>query len=229
MSYSLKDVLKSLNVLFISKKNYIQQKEIDILEMFFYKITISYSSERAIKVFSSEHPDVIITDIDLPNMNGIELCKNIRKSNPTIPIIILSNNKSEEYLFQAIRLQVVDFIVKPLKIDNLIFALNQTAKHIVNHGNITIRLGNGNIYNYKEKTIFDNKGTVKKLTKNEFRLLELLLANKHHTLSKKEIESYLWANENITESAFKSLFSRLRQKIGKDNIKNSFGVGYQLV
>ena len=172
---------------------------------------------------------MVITDIDLPKTNGINLCKSIRKTNAKIPIIILSKNKDEKYLFEAIRIQVIDFITRPIKIENLIFALNQTAKHMVNHGNVTIILYNGNIYDYHEKTIFSENGTITKLTKNEFRLLELLIVNKHHTLSKEEIERYLWVNGDITESAFKSLFSRLRNKIGKENIKNIFGIGYQLV
>jgi len=229
MSYSLKDILKSLKVLFVSKEENISQKELDILNIFFHKIILVHNAEKALKLFSYEHPDVIITDIELPNLNGIELCKSIRKSNPNIPIIILSENKSENYLFQVIRLQVIDFIVRPLKTENLIFALNQTAKHMVNHGNITIKLTNGFIYNYKEKHIKNDDSKIEKLTKNEFRLLELLIANKHRTISKEEIIDTLWVNEEITESAFKSLFSRLRTKVGKECIKNSFGIGYQLV
>jgi len=229
MGYSLKDILKSLKVLFVSKEENIDNKELQILNLFFNKIIFSHTAERAIKIFSKEHPDVIITDIDLPNENGIIFSKNIRKTNSTIPIIFLSSFKSEALLLEIIRLQAIDFVERPMKVENLIFALNQTAKHVVNHGNISIKLSNGNIYDYKEKTIFKDEKQISKLTKNEFRLLELLIANKHKTLNKEEIEDFLWANEEITESAFKSLFSRLRQKIGKECIKNSFGVGYQLV
>lgn len=229
MGYSLKDVLKSLSVLYVSKKENTTSKEIEILELFFNKIIISYSSEVAYKKFSTEHPDVIITDLDLPNINGIDLCKKIRKSNPTIPIIILSKEVNVKYLFEAIRIQVIDYITRPVKVENLIFALNQTAKHIINHGDLSIKINSNIKYDYKEKTIYHDDGKNYKLTKNEFRLLELLLVNKHHNLSKEEITNYLWANEDITESAFKSLFSRLRNKIGKDNIKNNFGIGYQLV
>lgn len=229
MAYSQKDILKSLKILFVSKKENISQKELELLELFFHKIIVSYSAEIALKEYTKEHPDIIITDIELPNSNGIELCKNIRKINSSIPIIILSENKDEKFLFEAIRLQVIDFVVRPVKIESLIFALNQTAKHIVKHGNITMKLNNGTIYNYNEKSIYKKDGTILKLTKNEFRLLELLIANKHQTLKKDKIEAYLWADEDITESAFKSIFSRLRQKIGKESIKNSFGIGYQLI
>lgn len=229
MKHSLKDILKSLKVLLVLKRESVLDVEIKILEMFFHKIIFSTSAEKAMDILSKDHPDVIITDIELANKNGIDLCKSIRKINPSIPIIILSQNTDKEYLFEIIRLHVIDFVPRPTKAEKLIFALNQTAKHILNHGNINIKLHNGNIYNYKEKTILKKDGKVSKLTKNEFRLLELLLANKQHLLKKKEIENYLWANEDVTESAFKSLFSRLRQKIGKENVKNSFGIGYQLL
>lgn len=228
MSYNLKDILKSLKVIFISKKENIDKKEIDILEIFFKKIIILNSAERALKVFSEERPDVIISDIDLPNLNGIEFCKIIKKMNHSIPIIILSKQTNKSILYKLIRLQLVDFVIRPILVEDFIYALNQTAKHIINHGEITITLNNGYIYSYKDKSIFKNDNTSIKLTKNEFRLLELLLLNKHRTLDKKEIEDHLWANEQITKSAFKSLFSRLRNKIGKECIKNSFGVGYQL-
>ena len=205
MGYSLKDVLKSLKVIFVSKEVNIGEKELKVLDLFFHKIIISHSAEKAFLDFSKEHPDIVITDIDLPKLNGIDLCKNIRKTNPSIPIIILSADKDERYLFEAIRIQVIDFIVKPIKMEKLIFALNQTAKHMVNHGNVTIKLSNGNIYNYQEKTILKKDGNIIKLTKNEFRLLELLLANKERTLSKKDIEDYLWVNEEITAVSYTHL------------------------
>lgn len=229
MSYLLKDILKSSKVLFVSKEKYISIKEIEILNLFFREVIISHSAEIALKKFNENHPDLIITDIELPNKNGIQFSKDIRKLNPSIPIIIISKHKNEEYLFEVIRLQAIDFIVRPTKINKLIFALNQTAKHIVNYGNITIKLYNKNIYDYKQKMILKEDGKTFKLTKNEFRLLELLIANKHRTLSKEEIIKNLWAEEMISESGFKSLFLRLRNKIGKECIKNTFGIGYQLV
>lgn len=227
MQHSLKDILKNLKVLFVSKKENIDNKEIEVLELFFYKIIIANSSQKAYKNFIEYKPDVIITDIDIENINGISLSKEIRKLNHNIPIIILSKEKDEKYLFEAIRLQVMDYVLRPLQVKDLIYALNQTAKRLVNHGNITIKLSNGNLYDYKDK-IITNKNEKIKLTKNEFKLLELLLTNKHRTISKEEIINTLWPNKEITESGFKSLFSRLRIKVGKESIENSFGIGYQL-
>ncbi len=134
MKHSLKDILKGLKVLFVSKKENILDIEIKILEMFFHKLIFSNSAEKAMDILSKDHPDVIITDIELANKNGINFCKDIRKTNPSIPIIILSQNTDKEYLFEIIRLHVIDFVPRPTKVEKLIFALNQTAKYILNYG-----------------------------------------------------------------------------------------------
>ncbi|RXJ69796.1 hypothetical protein CRV08_03560 [Halarcobacter ebronensis] len=229
MEYSLKAVLKSLNVLFISKKDDITTTEMNILNMFFNKIIFSISCDKGYKAYLETHPDIIIIDLDYENDMAIKFCKNIKKINSSIPIIVISKSKEEKLLFEAIRLQVVDYVLRPIKAEKLIYALNETAKKVLNQGGMSVKLTNNLYYNYKEKSIIDEKQQKIKLTKNEYRLLELLLLNRNTNISKEEIERHLWADEPITESAFKSLFSRLRQKVGKDTIKNSFGIGYQLV
>ena len=228
MKYPLKDILKSLKLLFISKEINANKREIDIFNIFFNKVIIAHNSKHALKLFSKEHPDVIISDIDLEPLNGIKVCKNIRKLNAKIPIIIFSKLKDERYLFEAIRIQVIDFIVKPFNNESLIYALNNTAKHVVNFGNMEVSLSNDYVYSYKNKTIKNTKNEVISLTKNEYRLLEYFILNRGKTLTKNEITTYLWSKEFITQSAFKSLFLRLRNKVGKESILNIFGVGYRL-
>ena len=76
---------------------------------------------------------------------------------------------------------------------------------------------------YKKITTLDK---VLILTKNEARLLELFLINKNKFLTNDEIIKYIWSENEISSSAFKSLINRLSKKIGKDVISNSFGMGY---
>ncbi len=224
----LKDVLKSLNVLYISKKNNRCIKTLNTLEIFFNKTLEVHNAEEASVIYTKSRPAVIITDIDLPRQNGIEFIKEIRKTNRRIPIIILSALKDEEYLFEAIKLHLIDYLLYPIDINKFITAINTTAKAIVYNGLTEVMFKNHTKYNYVTKTITDNDNNTHNLTKNEFRLLELLIENKNRKISKEEIEEYLWAEEFITESAFKSLFNRLRHKIGKESIVNTFGVGYNI-
>jgi len=224
----LKDVLKSLNVLYISKKNNRCKKTLNTLDIFFHRTLEVHTAEEAVVIYTKSRPAVIITDIDLPRQSGIDFIKEIRKTNRRIPIIIISALKDEEYLFEAIKLHLIDYLLYPIDINKFISAINTTAKAILYNGLTEVMFKNHRKYNYITKTITDDQNNTHNLTKNEFRLLELLIENKSRTISKEEIEEYLWAEEFITESAFKSLFNRLRHKIGKESIINTFGVGYNI-
>jgi len=224
----LKDVLKSLNVLYITKKHNHCQKTANTLNLFFHKTLEASNAEQAAFIYAKSRPAVIITDIDLPKQGGIEFIKEVRKTNKRIPIIILTALKDEEYLFEAIKLNLIDYLLYPIDINKFIGAINTTAKAILYHGQTEVILKNNIKYDYISKTITDKNNNTFNLTKNEFRLLELLIENKNRKISKEEIEEYLWAEEFITESAFKSLFNRLRHKVGKESIINTFGVGYNI-
>ena len=67
------------------------------------------------------------------------------------------------------------------------------------------------------------------LTKNESRLLELFLSNKNKFIQNEEIIKHIWSDKEVSSSAFKSLINRLTNKIGKDLISNSFGIGYGII
>lgn len=226
MSKSLKEILKISNLLFVDNEDN-NSKIFTILKLFFAKIDLCSTYEEALKLFSEKTYNTIITEILLNDNSGINLIKKIREKNQTIPIIIISHNKDEKNLFEAIKLNLVDYLVKPVNSNDLIFVLNTVAKKILNNGNITINITNDISYNFLDKQLTTNNKKIA-LTKNEIKLLELLLLNKDKTVTKNEIEFHIWKDEPISESAFKSLFLRLRNKIGKESIVNNFGVGYSI-
>lgn len=223
---NLKDVLKLLNVLYIVKNENKCKKTINTLNIFFHDTLISKNIKDGLEIFLKSRPAVIITDIDLPDKSGIDFIKEIRKTNKHIPIIILSALKDEKYLFEAIKLNLIEYLLYPVDVSKLINALNNTAKAIVYHGQTEVKLKNNSKYNYMTKTVIDFNNNVHTLTKNEFRLIEYLIENRNRKVPKHEIEAHLWAHECVTDSAFKSLFNRLCHKIGKESIVNTFGIGY---
>ena len=145
-----------------------------------------------------------------------------------MPIIIITENKETDVLIEAIKLNLIDYLLKPVDINKLIHALNLSAKNILNSGEIKTIIKNDVIYNYVDKciTIFDKKQS---LTKNESRLLELFLINKNKFVKNEDIIKQIWSDKEVSSSAFKSLINRLSNKIGKDTISNSFGIGYGIV
>lgn len=228
MNLSLKKLLKQLTILYVSKKDSNYQKINTTLEIFFDNIIRCNNKEDALFIYKDTFPNIIIVDIDLVDSNGIELIKDIRKKNKNIPILIITNNIETHNLIEAIKLNLIDYLLKPIDVSKLIFSLNKIAKIILNSGEISTFIKKDIKYNYLEKTILHNNKT-EVLTKTESRLLELLLTNKNKIVSIKEIKKVIWSDKEVSESAFKSLLNRLSKKIGKDTISNSFGIGYGLI
>lgn len=228
MKTSLKNILKVLKVIYIDEQDEIPKTIQNTLKIFFKEVYYVNNVKDAMEVYSSKKPDVIISEVNLNNCDScIHFLKNIRYYNQLIPIIITSSNKQEDVLLDSIRLQIIDFLVKPLTLDKFIYPLNNIAKHILHHGNVIVSLGHHMKYNYINKNIAQNNKIIQ-LTKNESRVIELLLSNEGKVISNSEIEFHIWGEEYVSDSAFKSMFKRLRDKIGSDIIKNSPGHGYFL-
>lgn len=228
MNLSLKKILKQLDVLFISEVDSSYKKIENILRLFFKEVLHTNSLIYANQIYEKSFPSILIIDINLKESSGLTFIKNLRKKNKSMPIIIITENKEIDILIEAIKLNLIDYLLKPVDINKLIHALNLSAKNILNSGEIKTIIKNDVIYNYVDKsiTILDKKQS---LTKNESRLLELFLINKNKFVKNEDIIKQIWSDKEVSSSAFKSLINRLSNKIGKDTISNSFGIGYGIV
>lgn len=225
MNLSPKKILKQLDILFISEVDDSYKKIENILNIFFKNVLHTNSLKYASDAYEKSFPGMIVIDINLKESNGINFIKEIRKKNKRIPIIVATQNIEVSVLIEAMKLNLTDYLLKPIDINKLIYSLNMSAKEILNSGDIKTTIKNNIKYNYIEKSIsiLDRKYS---LTKNESRLLELFLNNKNKIIRNDEIIKYIWSEKEVSISAFKSLINRLSNKIGKDTIDNSFGVGY---
>jgi DNA-binding response OmpR family regulator len=228
MNLSLKKILKQLDVLFISEFDYSYKKIENILRLFFKEVLHTNSLIYANEVYEKSFPSILIIDINLKESSGLSFIKELRKKNKSMPIIIITENKEVDILIEAIKLNLIDYLLKPIDINKLIHALNLSAKNILNSGEIKTIITNDIIYNYVDKsiTILDKKQS---LTKNEARLLELFLINKNKFVKNEDIIKQIWSDKEVSTSAFKSLINRLSNKIGKETISNSFGIGYGII
>jgi DNA-binding response OmpR family regulator len=228
MNLSLKKILKQLDVLFISEFDYSYKKIENILRLFFKEVLHTNSLIYANEIYEKSFPSILIIDINLKESSGLSFIKELRKKNKSMPIIIITENKEVDILIEAIKLNLIDYLLKPIDINKLIHALNLSAKNILNSGEIKTIITNDIIYNYVDKsiTILDKKQS---LTKNEARLLELFLINKNKFVKNEDIIKQIWSDKEVSTSAFKSLINRLSNKIGKETISNSFGIGYGII
>lgn len=123
---------KPLNLLFVEDDPQARESMRIILKSFFSNIIIAVDGRDGFSKFQQNSIDIVITDINMPNQNGISMMKEIRRIDPNIPIIIVTASDEKEYLFDSIKSGVQDYIMKPLVVSELLSSIDRVLKKIDN-------------------------------------------------------------------------------------------------
>ena len=221
---NLLKILSDKKVLCADDEEGILSNIVEILETFFYKAVGVSDGKKALEELECNSYDVLLFDICMPNMDGLEAIRNIRKTNHKIPIIILSAHTDQEYLWRAVELKITKFLTKPFDRTVLFEALEKAALELVDN-RVVVDLKDDYKYDFAQKCVLHNTKVIH-LSKSESRFLELLLKNENNVLSFEQISEYLWEFESPSKEAIKSIVKELRKKMDSDIIKNIYGVGY---
>jgi len=220
------DNLKPLNILLLEDNNEFAKNIIELLTMYFHKIFHATSIKKSLKLYKNNHIDVIISDINVEDGNGLDFIKDIRDVNVSIPIVVLTAYKDENFLFKAIPLNITSYELKPLRYENFTLLLNKLSLKFKSIDKVFIR--KNIMYSFKEKILYMNSININ-LTKKEILFIELMLKHKDKLVTVDMIQEHVWEQKQITEAGLKNLLFRLRQKTDKSFIKTVQGVGYKLV
>lgn len=224
----IEKILKELNILYIEPIDEHNIKMSEILETKSKYVFSSTSIQEAVNIYNSEKIDIIIMEISYPNEKSFIFLKNLRKINRQIPIIIVSKTVDPNAIIETITYNIIDYILKPVDLKKLRFALYRAAAQIYENGLYVVKFDDDLIYDVRKKILKQNDQDVE-LGKNELKLLDILVANRNSLMSQEEIKNMIWDDSyDITEQALKSLINRLRIKIGKKYIKNVSTLGYIL-
>ena len=222
--YDILDVLSNKKVLCLEDEEAILRNICASLELFFAEVKGVADGFDALELAMSGAYDVLVLDISVPNIDGLEIAKKVRAINQKIPIVILSSHVEQEYLWRAVELKITRYLAKPYDKKSFIKALEDVAFELVGH-TPTIRLNDELEYDFGKKALYVN-GEISHLSKSESKLLEYFLNNKNKTITYEQIFDYIWDYEQPTKEAIKTIVKELRRKLGKDVIKNLYGVGY---
>ena len=223
------ELLKSYNILYLEDEENIRNSITNTLELMCNKVYPCANATDAFDVFDNNKIDIIISDISMPKINGIEFTKQIRLINKKVPIILLTAHTDTDYLLEATKLKLVDYLIKPLNFTKLKEALINAIDEILLNEPQIIKFPNDIVYNMSKKQLFQNNKE-KNITSKEIALLELLYKNKDKNISKEFIKMNIWDDPfYATDAALKAVLNKLRNKIGKSSIKNISGVGYRLI
>jgi DNA-binding response OmpR family regulator len=220
------DIFKNLSVLLVEDDAVLRTSLQTTLELFFNQTFIAQNGEEGLSLLEKETIHFIITDYVMPQMDGYRLCKEIRKTNDTIPILMLSNYAEREKLFSVIPLNLVDYLVKPVTYETLVEALTLAASRMDENALYLIPLNETTTYN-KYSKVLEQNGKPIKLTKAEIILLDLLISNKGTFVTDQMIDNALGKEKSTTYNATKNIVYRLRNKIGKELIRNVQSLGYR--
>lgn len=220
------DLLKSKTILYIEDDISLQQNIKAILQHFFKTIYTANDGDEAYTIYieNQNKIDIIITDINMPNTDGITLSKAIREFDKKIPIVIVSAYTNTDYLLDSIDLNIISYITKPLTTNKTLKLLDKFLEYFQLTNSLTL---NGTIkFNYANGTLLINEEAIQ-LTKKESKFFKLLI--EHDIVSYEMMYEYLWDYDKTpSEDALKSFVRKFKKKLPKDLCKNQKGVGYFL-
>jgi DNA-binding response OmpR family regulator len=205
-----------------------------------FTVSVAVDGNTGLSMALSHHFDLIVLDIMLPGMNGIEVCKTIRKHNKQIPILFLTALGTSQHIVTGLNSEADDYLVKPFKFVELLARvkslLRRTDPQI---SNVPTTETAEEIYQFDNLVLNEYTKTVKRdekiisLTSTEYRLLLLFLKNPKKVFSRMEILETVWGVDfDMGTNVVDVYVNYLRKKIDKDQQKKLLhtviGMGYVL-
>jgi DNA-binding response OmpR family regulator len=197
-----------------------------------YHVETAYDGKIGIRIFESGNFNLIITDINLPGINGYELCKIIRSRNDHIPIILLTALSATDDKIEGFDAGADDYLIKPFEFKELLVRIRALLKRTMNQ-----QLPSGNVLkvadlelNVDSKEVFRNNIPIN-LTAKEFQLLEYFMRNRNRVVSRADIAERVWDLDFDTKTNVIDVYVNfLRKKMDKNFepklIHTQVGMGY---
>lgn len=225
----LNEKCKDIKVLYIEDDEKVRLQTSKMLSLFFQDITQVDNGEDGLNSFKNNCYDLIFTDINMKQMDGLTMIKHIRALNNKIPIVIFSAYDNTEYFLQAIDFDVDGYILKPFNFEEVQKVIEKVIQTIYLNKKTTptIDLIDEFIWDIEKNILFKEDKEIK-LTKNESVLFKLLSSAKNAVFTSQEIEIELFDDDYSDNKRVRSLISRLNTKLEVNIIESIYGQGYKL-
>ena len=215
-------LLKELKILFVEDEVNISKLLKEALSDYFFSFTVANNGEEGLQKFISVNPDIVITDIMMPKLDGLDMTIKIKELNEETPIIVLSAFSDKEKLLKAIDIGITKYFIKPFDpeevLEYLVFLAKKLNKHRV------ICLNEHFCFDNNTNNLFEDQKLIN-ITKREKKFISLLLTNKNDIVSAEKIKKELW-DEEVSDERLRTFIKRFRVKTSKELIKNIAGQGY---
>ena len=227
----MNDIKESYSILFVEDEKEIRENYVKYLDRHFQSVYEAADGEEGFNIYKNKKPDIMIVDINLPKLNGLDLVRRIRDSDYTTKVIMLTAHSEINYLLEAIELKLTKYLIKPISRSELRDALSLVVAELSRFNTTSkksISLGDNFSWDFDKEELF-NSNTSVLLTNKEKAVLKLFLFNINNTYSYDFIIGEIWDDcDDSRVNALKTIIKNLRKKLPKDIIKNVFGIGYKI-
>ncbi len=223
--------LKPFTLLYAEDDSSIRQGYIKYFKTIFKEVYEASDGKEAYILYQKLQPDILLFDINMPYINGLELIEKIRQTNKKIKIMILSAHVEEEKLMRAIPLGLSNYLKKPVKKRDLEAELLKIIAQLESEKSQIIYFDNNVHFNKENNQLIDNSIQVH-LTRNEIILINLLTSKCKNEYSIEDILDEFWhmsSQNNMSHDAVRNTIKRLKSKLPHEAMKNNYGLGYKLL
>jgi DNA-binding response OmpR family regulator len=179
----------------------------------------------ALYVVAEEPPEVIILDLGLPDLDGLDVLSELRKQHPALPVLLLTARDSIQDKVAGLDKGADDYLAKPFEMAELLARLRALGRRVNAAGSNVITVGRVTIDTARQEVSVENKPI--ELPRKEFMLLRVLMENAGSVQTRKQLERKLYSwDDDVASNALDVHVHQLRKKLGADFIKTVRGVGY---
>ncbi|EAJ3933110.1 response regulator transcription factor [Campylobacter jejuni] len=217
---------KELIILVVEDEVKTRESMINILSERFSKVIGAQNGDEGLKKFKKFKPDLVITDIAMLIMDGLDMAREIKEISDDVPIVVLSAYSEKERLLRSIDIGIDKYLIKPVDIEELFKVLDYLIGEKI-EANMLVKISEEYQFNKTKRTLICS-GEEIVLTKKELAFISLLLKQPGALVLHEDIKKNVWIGEHVSDTAVRTFIKRVRDKVGEDFIKNVPSLGYKI-
>jgi len=195
---------------------------VDFLEEEGYEVAHYLEAKSAIEATFKQEFDIYLLDVNVPDMNGFDLLRQLRESGDKTPAIYITSARDKEALSKGFHCGADDYMKKPIDLDELALRIGAQLRRMQNPQKIAV----GKYHFDRERLVLYEGDRLIAMPKKQSELLALLLDNRGEVVTTEEILEELYGEDNPGTGALRVYINKLKQIFGKDAISNIRGIGY---
>ena len=220
--------VKPLKVLFVEDNIEFAKQTIKLFNNFFNNVTLAINGADGIEKFKTANFDLVISDINMPDIDGISMIRELKTINRNIPIIMLTAHDDSKLIIECIQIGVDGYLLKPIQLEEMLIILQKISQQSIYRKELSKIVLNSDFTWIASTSELLYCNALVKLTSNEIKFLSGLITAKGSIIQYDKIDEIVFNKDEYDKKRTINLTTRLRNKIGNNLIESVYGEGYRI-